>query len=212
MKKYEPLAGENISETAKKMVALANKSKDTVNAKFNDIELTAKPDSNADAIVKFYQTESSRRHEEWKKSPEGKRAAREAEEARKRADAACAEGILPFRVKDADGWKKSVDNNTDGYGSGVISYAARWANLMEKKMATGAKLEDIADSTSHEADVEGITGFMYGCAVSILSQMWEHGEQLRRWHNLSTQIGNEGEKANKNGGVLNPALLSVSPR
>ena len=69
---------------------------------------------------------------------------------------------------------------------------------------------DVAKQTSHDADLEGITGFMYGCAVSILSKCWKHGEDLRRWHNLDTQIGNEGEKANESGGVLNPALLSVA--
>jgi hypothetical protein len=46
-------------------------------------------------------------------------------------------------------------------------------------------------------------------AVLILSLCWKYGEKLRRWHNLDTQIGNEGEKANKSGGVLNPAMLSV---
>lgn len=50
---------------------------------------------------------------------------------------------------------------------------------------------------------------MYGCAVSILSQVWIHGEELRRWHNLDSQIGTEGEKANESGGVLNPAVLNI---
>jgi hypothetical protein len=58
-------------------------------------------------------------------------------------------------------------------------------------------------------DNDGITGFMYGCAVSILSKVWIHGEQLRRWHNLKTQLRDEGEKANQTGGVLNPALLCI---
>ena len=203
------MAGENISETAKRMVALAKKTKDTVETKFNDIVLTATSDSNADAIVKFYHDESERRSEAYRNSPEGKKAAREAEAFRKKADAARAEGILSFTIKDAESWQKSLDNNKDGYGSGVIRFAARWANLMEQKMSNGAKLEDIADAASHEADVEGITGFMYGASVSILSQVWAHGEQLRLWHNLSTQLGNEGEKANESGGVLNPALLSL---
>ncbi len=52
-------------------------------------------------------------------------------------------------------------------------------------------------------------GFMYGTAVSILSQTWKHGEQLRRWHNKETQIGNEGDIANEKGGTLNPALLTI---
>jgi hypothetical protein len=50
---------------------------------------------------------------------------------------------------------------------------------------------------------------MYGCAVSILAKCWQHGDQLRRWHNLKTQIRDEGERANESGGVLNPALLNI---
>lgn len=76
-------------------------------------------------------------------------------------------------------------------------------------MAEGVKLEDTADRSSHTADYDGITGFMYGAAVSVLSGVWKHGEGLRRWHNLKTQIGNEGEKANAKGTVLNPAILDV---
>jgi len=53
---------------------------------------------------------------------------------------------------------------------------------------------------------------MYGCAVVILSKCWEHGEALRRWHNKDTQIGDEGDRANESGGVLNPALLSIGPK
>ena len=107
-------------------------------------------------------------------------------------------------------WEEGLKNNTDMYGAGIYRYAEAWANLMEEKINTGANLEDIASSTSHEADTEGITGFMYGAAVSVLSHAWEHGEELRLWHNLDTQIGNEGEKANESGGVLNPALLNIS--
>ncbi|HAV61687.1 MAG TPA: hypothetical protein DCY13_04890 [Verrucomicrobiales bacterium] len=84
---------------------------------------------------------------------------------------------------------------------------------MEAKIAGGEKLEDIADSAGHEVDRRpgfGITGFMYGCAVGMIAKAWIHGEALRRWHNLKTQIGTEGEKANESGGVLNPALINIS--
>ena len=80
---------------------------------------------------------------------------------------------------------------------------------MQLAMIEGRTLRDAAESASYEADIDGITGFMYGAAVSILSQCWKHGEELRRWHNLSTQIKDEGEKANDSGGVLNPAVLSI---
>ena len=106
-------------------------------------------------------------------------------------------------------WEKGIENNTDPYGSAVYIYAKRWANLMEEEIASGKSVSDIAEETSHRADTEGITGFMYGCAVSVLAGCWEWGEELRTWHNLETQINTEGEEANKKGTVLNPALLTV---
>lgn len=101
------------------------------------------------------------------------------------------------------------DKNTDAYGGRVVSYGEDWANLMESRMAAGDTVEQCAEATSREADTDGITGFMYGCAVSALAHFWQHGEALRRWHNKETQIGTEGDAANESGGVLNPALLTI---
>lgn len=53
----------------------------------------------------------------------------------------------------------------------------------------------------HEADTEGITGYMYGCAVSILSQCWKYGEYLRKWHNKEYNYDGDG--------VVNPAILTI---
>lgn len=114
-----------------------------------------------------------------------------------------------MRLIDKEGWEKTVAVNDDPYGKAGVSFAERWANLMEARIANGERLADIAQATCREADTEGITGFMYGCAVSILSKVWAHGEELRRWHNLDTQIHDEGERANESGGVLNPALLRI---
>ena len=109
-------------------------------------------------------------------------------------------------------WEKFKDANKVGYGNAVITYAERWARLMQLEITNGKKLEDVAEDTSYEANIEGITIAMYGYAVSILVRCWKYGERLRRWHNLQTQIGDEGEKANKNGGVLNPAVLHVGSK
>lgn len=114
-----------------------------------------------------------------------------------------------MKLKNKKLWDETVAKNQDSYGGGAIRYTEAWADLMEKLMAEGAELSDIAEKASHDADTEGITGFMYGCAVGILAQVWEHGEELRRWHNLDSQIGTEGEKANESGGTLNPALLNI---
>ena len=116
-----------------------------------------------------------------------------------------------MKLKDEAGWLKAVEvNKDDSYSNAVTIYAESWADLMENRMAEGKSLAEVADKASHDANVEGITGFMYGCAVSILSQVWEHGEELRCWHNLKMKLGKEGEKANESGGVLNPALLNIS--
>ncbi len=59
----------------------------------------------------------------------------------------------------------------------MFTYAERWAGMMEEKIETSEEDEmkvivDNAKQLSYEADEEGITGFMYGVAVSILSQCW----------------------------------------
>ena len=114
-----------------------------------------------------------------------------------------------MQIIDQQGWDAGKANNTDPYGARVYSYAEDWANLMEAKMAAGKSLADVAGPTSITADTDGITGFMYGAAVSVLSHVWKHGEALRRWHNHETQIGDEGDRANETGGVLNPAILNI---
>jgi len=108
-----------------------------------------------------------------------------------------------------EAWDTWRDNNQDGYGKAIMDYAERWADLMEAQLALGIKLENCAKQTSYDADTDGITGFMYGAAVSVLAQCWKYGEQLRRWHNLDIQIHNEGELANEKGTVLNPALMTI---
>ena len=107
--------------------------------------------------------------------------------------------IAEGKEKEYQDWK---DNNKDGYGGGIFRFAEAWANMMEEKIHNGEKVKDIADQTSHDADTEGITGYMYGAAVSILSKEWEYGEDLRRWHNKKYDY--EGD------GVVNPAILTIS--
>ncbi len=115
----------------------------------------------------------------------------------------------PIELVDEEGWNKFKSNNTDGYGGRVVRYAEEWARLMQTRLSNGETIPQCADELSRLADDDGITGYMYGCAVGVLAKVWKHGEALRRWHNKESQIGTEGDKANESGGVLNPALLSI---
>ena len=102
-------------------------------------------------------------------------------------------------------WDNFVEvNSKNGYSACVVRYAEYWAKFMQYLMAKheGVTVAKIADKASHAADIDGVTGFMYGCAVNVLSQVWKHGEELRKWHNKEYDY--EGD------GVVNPAVLTVS--
>lgn len=88
-----------------------------------------------------------------------------------------------------------------------MRFADRWGALMERALPDAPSIDgfliDRASKLSHEADTEGITGFMYGCAVRELAHFWIHGDALRRWHNK--EYGAPEAK-----GVVNPAVLTIS--
>lgn len=213
MQEYEPMCGETINRTAERMVALAKESDDIVVAKFNDVPICAKPGDSPRSIVAYYQNEYQCRRLRYINSHEYKKQQQEARAAQERQEAALKGALAAspekMTLSDPEGWEKTAAANTDDYGSAGIRYAERWARLMEGRIAAGDTVEACAEETSHLADNEGITGFMYGCAVSILSQVWIHGDQLRRWHNLKHQLRDEGEKANESGAVLNPAIITI---
>jgi hypothetical protein len=212
-KRYEAMAGNHISGACEEAVKLAKRDACNVEFDFNDQTLTATPETDPAALAKSFMDECQRRHDAYVASPEYKRQQKEMERKdreRKEKVAALLSGAPEhLSLADPDAWKKSCDANKDAYGGAVMAYAERWARLMEARMAKGEKIAAIADECSHLADIEGITGFMYGCAVSILAKVWKHGEALRLWHNRTSQLGDEGDKANESGGVLNPACLSI---
>lgn len=108
--------------------------------------------------------------------------------------------ILKGKEKDWEEYQRV--NSSNPYSNVIIRYAKYWAILMEKEIAKGSKLSDIAEATSDAANIDGITGFMYGCAVSILSEVWEYGEELRAWHN-----GKYGVAESDN--TINPVIVTI---
>ena len=80
--------------------------------------------------------------------------------------------------------------NEDGYGLACFDYAMNWAKLMQKifieKNIENPDINTIishAEKCSFDANIDDITGFMYGMSVSILVKHWKYGELLRKWHN-----------------------------
>lgn len=105
-------------------------------------------------------------------------------------------------------YRSYVDlNSNDPYSARVVSYAEDWAVFMERLIAKGAKLEQIAEEASRSADTDGITGFMYGCAVEALATFWEHGDALRVWHNARFGVSESADDS-----VVNPAVVTVAAR
>lgn len=207
------MAGNTIYSACEEAVKMAQHENCIVEFDFNEQKITANPTDDPKALAKNFMDDCERRHAEYVASPEYKKQQEEYErkqnERKSKLTALLAGAPEHMTLRDPEGWKKACDANRDGYGGAVMTYAERWARLMESRMSKGEKLAECADECSHLADEEGITGFMYGCAVNTLSYVWQHGEALRLWHNLKTQIGTEGEKANESGAVLNPALLSI---
>lgn len=231
---YDVMAGSSITPTIAEAIALSAKKKRPIVFEFNGVTVTVRGDSNPELIYRDWsralsgyinknvgphpnpvltdaekasdaRIEAKNERERQKQQAEYEKKARAH---RERVEAKLV-NVPAIELADEAGWQKFKDNNQDGYGGAVVTYAERWARLMQLEMANGKNLEDVAEPTSSEADLEGITGFMYGCSVSTLAHCWKHGDRLRRWHNLKYQLGNEGEKANESGGVLNPALLSL---
>jgi hypothetical protein len=209
----ETHAGEMITNVCQRAVAMAKAGQCDVEFQFNDQTLLATPESDAALIVQAYHQECERSNLAYLASPEVAARRLEAatkEEARKAKVAEILKYAQPsMTLANAELWEKSKAANTDPYGGGVITYAERWARMMEARMWRGETLEAVAEECSHLADEEGITGFMYGAAVSTLAAVWVNGEALRLWHNTGSQIAGEGDKANESGGVLNPAVLCV---
>lgn len=113
-------------------------------------------------------------------------------------------GEFPVKETAISDWEtyKRV-NSGESYGRGIIRYATIWVQYMEyltKKY--GMKMSEIWDRCSNLANVDGVTGFMYGAAASIISRVWQFGEEFRKCYN---------SKWNYSGaGTVNPAVLTIS--
>lgn len=213
--------GEHISKVVDEMVRRANVYNIRVTCVFNEAQFTVNPNMGADEAYGLWQAEMERQGQQWRKSMKAE-VSRRQQEAREERDVIRGQNVHAMLEQDklqVSLFKRSAfneavrKNSADGYSAAAINFAIAWGVAMQQALRHGKKIAEVAKELSHEVDYEGITGFQYGCAVSFLAQFWKHGKELRHWHNLDTQLGNEGEEANKKkGATLNPALLNISKK
>ena len=122
----------------------------------------------------------------------------------------------------------------DFYANGIVTFAVRWAELLEAEIArrelipgglqdnwsederdayilgVTKVIEECAKDACSTADTEFITGNMYAAAVALLGQFWEYGWCLARWHNRRYLSEEQAAEADEDGGVVNPAIWVAS--
>jgi len=99
-------------------------------------------------------------------------------------------------------WEKSKAMNKDPYGNAVVIVTEKVGEALDK----GLSPEKAQKKGTKDSE---ITGFQAGCVAQWISYFHPRGEEFRKWWNIDTQINDEGDKANKGGGVLNPALMTI---
>ena len=220
--KLDTRCGDRFETVAEKAKVIATENNTTVEFEFNDVVCIVTKDTNLKWLYKDYCNAHTM---EWKqvvgvgKYPKrtrdelnrrNKLAKEESDQQRKEYDKkvkseresyeSLTKGV-EIKLSDVDGWNQWRDKNKDPYGKCCFDYAESWAKLMQVEIDKGKTVRDCAEETSHQLGFYGITGFMYGAAVSILSSCWLHGEELRKWHNK--EYNHEGD------GVVNPAILTL---
>lgn len=104
-------------------------------------------------------------------------------------------------------WKEYEEKNKDAYGKCCVDVARRVMEILDE--GNDFDHHQIICQADDDIKAGGITGFMASCVASMVSLCHSRGEEFRRKWNLGNQIKDEGEKANKSGGILNTAILNI---
>ena len=218
--KAEAIAGDHIKEFLKTISRCFSPYNNMYGVKgveisFNEFSMTVY-EWNVNHIYEMYETSCDMTHELWEK--EWEEYIHSPEYIRKRAKSLkkeCRHKVVlekirkfqkngEFSVKETEIWEtcKRVKSK-DAYSKAVIRYTIIWTQYMEYLIQKyGMKISEIWDRCSNLADVDGVTGFMYGAAASIISRVWQYGEEFRKYYN---------SKWNYSGpGTVNPAVLTIS--
>lgn len=111
---------------------------------------------------------------------------------------------LSFKIK-KDKEKEWADfvkkNSKSAYEAFIVESTKIVGHYLDQGKTPEQSLDKINDL--------GLTSFQIGCVAATIAKFHQQGEEFRRWWNIKYQLKNEGEEANKKGGILNPAILKI---
>ena len=100
-----------------------------------------------------------------------------------------------MKAKDQKAWEGAlVANPADMYEGRILRFAEQWAERMEARMEWGEKLAEIAEETQNGTIIR-LSGTQLCLAVVALAKHWEHGAELKAWHDKRRKAAREGECA-----------------
>lgn len=146
-------------------------------------------------------TERRQRREAKKKEWEAKVASLNAE-AKTKTSGFMEEGKGLIEPELKEDWEEFVSNNTkDFYSAGVVE-----ASLRVMKTLSEGKSPKKAEATVYGIE---ITGFQMGCVAQVVTHFHPRGEEFRKYWNRQYLSEEETEEVK---GVVNPAILTISPK
>lgn len=171
MKIYEPLCGTHIERAINKVIDMVNrsKSKNAILLSFNGVKIKVSHKKHPKALAKFYNNECERRSAEYRNSPEGKQAACEAEERKRRlqdeADKALSElDKLDFsNLKAVIGWFEQILDASDHVGVDV-----KPTHIVNEFLQRGFKPGVNCDKDFNGDDEENFARYLIGQALDNL--------------------------------------------
>lgn len=199
--KYKPMGGDEINQTIRHAILHAQATGTVVEFIFNGVTVQVASNSNPTLIHRDWQrgmlrtegtftvqphpspvlsgddlAEDARLEAERDARLEAMRREYETKRAQKREQLQAALKSAPamaFQDGGQEKWKTFKSNNQDPYGAAVARFAELWARLMQQRVTNGHTIAQCADEccTLADAEVGGITGYMYGGAVSVLAQV-----------------------------------------
>ena len=100
-------------------------------------------------------------------------------------------------------------NSHDGYSKAIVTWGEDLTRILESKLEEGKELESCIADAVRQSD-NGYTGFMYDCMISAVTEFWEHGSTILRWHNRKYKPAEEADELSKEGKQVLTTVFSIN--